>query len=169
MRRRLIREFEATWRLTAPRVRSYILCACGDLVDADDLVQECYLRALKSWHQFDAKASREAWLFGIARRTCVDWFRKKRRNVATVSLEDIQVSTDVVTKERLTNDLEAVWDAIKSLKEEQVEVIHLRFAAGLSYSEISETLEIPIGTVRSRLHRGLKAVREQIEETKNGT
>ena len=68
-----------------------------------------------------------------------------------------------------TDRIEVVWEAINNLNEEQKEVVDLRFAAGLSYAEMAQTLAIPIGTVRSRLHRALKAVREQIRELENGT
>jgi RNA polymerase sigma-70 factor (ECF subfamily) len=67
------------------------------------------------------------------------------------------------------NEIEKIWDVVKDLNPEQSEVIHLRFAAGLNYAQIAHTLGIPIGTVRSRLHRGLKTVKEIIGERENGT
>jgi RNA polymerase sigma-70 factor (ECF subfamily) len=68
-----------------------------------------------------------------------------------------------------TDEIEAIWTVIRGLQPEQSEVIHLRFAAGLSYAEIADVLRIPVGTVRSRLHRGLNSVREQIGKEENGT
>ena len=73
------------------------------------------------------------------------------------------------TKGSKINDVDKIWDVVKDLKTEQSEVIHLRFAAGLDYAQIAHTLGIPVGTVRSRLHRGLKAVKEQVGEWENGT
>jgi len=155
-------EFENFWGQTADRVRAYMFCACSSFADTDDLVQECYLRALRGWCQFNGSGSRQAWLFGIARRICADWFRYKSKNDAVADLHSVNVISCSL-KRSDTEQVEAVWETIKQLDAEQKEVIHLRFAAGLSYIEIAEALKIPIGTVRSRLHRGLRAVREKME------
>jgi len=161
-------EFESVWMQTAGKVRAYMFCACGSWADADDLLQDCYLRALRGWQQFEGTGSRQAWLFGIAKRTCVDWFRRKSRENVTVGLENIELSDDVSSRVD-TDEIEEVWGAVKGLKAEYAEVIHLRFAAGLSYAETAQVLSVPVGTVRSRLHRGLKAVREKIKGQENGT
>lgn len=162
-------EFERAWVQSASKVRAYMFCVCGNWADADDLLQDCYLRALRGWGRFNGRASRQAWLFGIAKRTYADWLRRKRREGVVVGSENLDRFSEVVFDKPNTIQIETVWDTIKALKAEQREVIHLRFAAGLSYAEIAQTLGIPIGTVRSRLHRGLRAVREQIEGQENGT
>jgi RNA polymerase sigma-70 factor (ECF subfamily) len=158
------KEFESVWAGTAGRMRAYMFCACGSWADADDLLQDCYLRALQGWGQFDGSGSRKSWLFGIARRTCADWFRQKKRERAAVSLEKLGESGQTSPGTQRTDEIEAVWEVVKGLSAEQSEVIHLRFAAELSYDEIGQVVGIPLGTVRSRLHRGLRAVREKIEE-----
>jgi len=161
-------EFEEFWADTAGKVRAYMFCACGSWADADDLMQECYLRVLRGWGQFNGRGSRQAWLFAIARRTCADWFRQKSRKGVTVSLENANKMG--VSLERQHNEqTESIWKALRSLAVEQSEVIHLRFAAGLSYVEMADALGIPVGTVRSRLHRGLKTIRKKIEEQENET
>ena len=159
-------EFERFWADTVSNVRAYMFCACRNWNDADDLSQECYLRALRGWNQFDGKGSREAWLFVIAYRTRIDWFRQKKRKRIAIGLENIN-EPGVSKVDSYTDRFESIWSAIGSLDDEQNEVIHMRFAAGLSYAEIAKALGIPVGTVRSRLHRGLKAVREKIKEQKN--
>jgi RNA polymerase sigma-70 factor (ECF subfamily) len=161
-------EFGKVWEQTAVKVRAYIFCICRDRNDTDDLAQECYLRALRNWEQFDGKGSRQAWLFTIARRTCVDWFRTKRKSVQ-ISLDTLGELQEVVSEKRNPDDIEIVWEIIKSLKPEYKEILYLRFAGGLNYAEMAKTLDIPLGTVRSRLHRGLRALRTKIEEQKNGT
>lgn len=162
------REFERVWVQTAGKMRAYMFCVCGSWADADDLLQDCYLRALQGWGRFNGKASRQAWLFGIARRTCADWFRRKSRESASVGWEDLNGFRQVVLERPNADQVEAVWAALKCLNVEQNEVIHLRVAADLSYAEIAQVLRIPVGTVRSRLHRGLRALREKIEGQKNG-
>ena len=160
-------EFEKLWRLTSPKVRAYMFCACRRWADADDLVQDCYLRAVRGWGQFSGKASRQAWLFGIARRTRADFFRRKSRQANVVALDDSNEPVEYVA-EAGTDRLDLVWQSLKGLDDEQREVIQLRFTSRLSYAEMAQALDVPIGTVRSRLHRGLKAIRKQIEGQNNG-
>jgi RNA polymerase sigma-70 factor, ECF subfamily len=162
------REFAKVWERTSPKVRAYIYCMCRDRDHVDDLTQECYLRAFRNWRQCDSKGSRQAWLFTIARRTCVDWFRAKRKSVQ-IRLGVLDDAHEIAPENRNTEDIEAVWDTIKTLQPEYNEIIYLKFAGELSYDEMAKTLDIPIGTVRSRLHRGLKALKIKIEGQKNGT
>lgn len=161
-------EFGKVWEQTAVKVRAYIFCICRDRNDVDDLAQECYLRALRNWGQFDGKGSRQAWLFTIARRTCVDWFRTKNKNVQ-ISIDTLGESQEIVSEKQNPDDIATVWETIKTLKPEYKEILYLRFAGGLNYAEMAKTLDIPLGTVRSRLHRGLKALKTKIKEQKNGT
>ena len=127
------------------------------------------MRALKNWSQFDARASRKSWLFAIARRACADWFRHSRHSAVALSAEDLSECADNSVDKKKNDDVEAIWNAVKELKSEQSDVINLRFAAQLSYAEISHALGIPLGTVRSRLHRGVKNIRAKIEELENGS
>ncbi len=168
MKGQVKKDFEAFQQATSRKLRAYIRCACSKPEDAEDLAQDCYLRALRGWGQFNGHGSRQAWLFGIARRTCVDWYRQKGRQPNVVSLEKADEIRDISKSSDIENT-ELVWRAIDRLESEQREVIHLRFAAGLSYAEIAQTLEVPIGTVRSRLHRGLKAIRKEIIGNDNET
>ena len=167
MAQRFEREFRRFWEQTRERVRAYMFCACSNTTDADDLAQECYVRALRNWDCFDGKGTRQAWLFAIARNTQVDWFRRRGREARLVACGEATHPRE--TSEPVIDELEAIWKAVGGLGSEYQEAIHLRFAADLSYAEIAELLGVPIGTVRSRLHRGLKAVRERIEEQDHGT
>jgi len=169
MRSRFKTEFDKLWLQTAGKVRAYMFCACGSWTDADDMLQDCFLRAVRGWGQFDGRGSRRSWLFGIARRTRADWFRKKKRNDVEVGPANSDDFDGGLFEKSNADRIEAVWEAIKELNAEQVEVVHLRFAADLSYAEIAQALGIPVGTVRSRLHRGLKTVREKVRGQKNET
>jgi RNA polymerase sigma-70 factor (ECF subfamily) len=158
------KEFEEFWTQTADKVRAYMFCACENWTDADDMAQECYLRALRGWGQFDGRASRQAWLFAIARTTRIDWFRRKKREGVAAGPENLDKLSEAVPEKPKDETIERVWDTVRSLNAEQSQVIHLRFAAGLSYAQIAQALGIPVGTVRSRLHRGLKGIKEHIGE-----
>ena len=162
-------EFRDFWTNTADKVRAYMFCGCGNWADADDMTQDVYLRALRGWNQFNGKASRQAWLFGIAKRTRSDWFRKKRRENLVVSLDNHEQFEKVISDSTDVDETEKVWDAVRKLDDKLSQVVHLRFAAGLSYAQIAHALDIPIGTVRSRLHRGLKVIRKKFRNLENGT
>ena len=169
MKEKFTKEFQEFWTGIAGKVRAYMFCACENWADTDDLAQDCCLRALHGWGQFDGRASRQAWLFGIARRTRVDWYRRKKRQGIAVNPENLDELKKADDNETNVNEIDKIWDAVKDLNAEQSEVIHLRFAAGLDYAQIAHTLGIPIGTVRSRLHRGLKAIKQNVGEWENGT
>ena len=162
------REFRDFWTKTAGKVRAYMFCASENWADADDMTQDVYLRALRGWSQFNGIASRQAWLFGIAKRTRSDWFRKKKRENLTVSSDSLEKFNKIVSDSTDVDNIEKIWNAVRGLNDEQSQIIHLRFAAGLSYAQIAQAIGIPIGTVRSRLHRGLKGVREHIGNLENG-
>lgn len=153
-------EFEAFRQATGKKLLAYMRCVCKSPEDADDLVQDCYLRALRGWGQFNGSGTRQAWLFAIARRAYVDWLRDIKKHGRTVSIDSVD-HPPAPCDNGIRDDLEIVWRAIEELDPEHREVIHLRFAAQLSYAEIANSLAVPIGTVRSRLHRALKAIREQ--------
>ena len=160
-------EFEQLWGRTSQKVGAYMFCVCGNPADASDLAQECYLRALRGWGQFNGKSSRQAWLFGIARRTRADWLRQKGRRVKTVALDNANEPAED-SRESSADRLDQVWRSLRNLDDRLAEVIRLRFAAGLSYAEIAQALGVPIGTVRSRLHRALRTIRRKIEDQNNG-
>jgi RNA polymerase sigma-70 factor, ECF subfamily len=155
-------EFVRLWDQTCDKVRAYMFCACNNASDAEDLTQECYIRAFRNWGVFDGAGSRQAWLFAIARNAQVDWFRKRsRENRVLRSCADGEAEAAF---EPAGDDHEAIWRAIDRLGVDQREVVHLRFAVGLSYAEIATMLNVPVGTIRSRLHRGLETLRGLIEE-----
>jgi RNA polymerase sigma-70 factor (ECF subfamily) len=162
-------EFRDFWTKTAGKVRAYMFCASENWTDADDMTQDVYLRALRGWCQFDGRASRQAWLFGIAKRTRSDWFRQKKRESLAAGSDGPENFDKVVSDSTDIDDIEMIWDAVRKLDDEQSQIVHLRFAAGLSYAQIAQSLGIPIGTVRSRLHRGLKVIRKNIGNLENGT
>ncbi|MBN1973058.1 MAG: RNA polymerase sigma factor [Sedimentisphaerales bacterium] len=168
MKEKIATEFQEFWTQAAGKVRAYMFCACGNQADADDMTQDCCLRALRAWGQYNGKASRQAWLFGIARRTRVDWLREQIRENTNKEAQKPELKNEASVEETKENNIKIVWDVIKNLNEEYSEVIHLRFAAGLSYEQIAHTLEIPVGTVRSRLHRGLKAIKDNVGDRENG-
>lgn len=145
--------------------------------DAEDLVQDTYLRAFQFFHQFQGGTNARAWLFRILTNLYINNYRKKVREPERTSYDDMedfflynrlsdsQQSGHAVSPEQLVVQqvqIEAIKDAIEKLPEEYRETVVLADLNEFSYQEISEILDIPIGTVRSRLSRGRRLVQKAI-------
>jgi RNA polymerase sigma-70 factor (ECF subfamily) len=124
--------------------------------DAQDVVQEAYLRALKSFHGFHGSDGR-AWLLTIVRNTAYTWLRKNRAVELATFDEEIHATgcdaTNPAAMLEQTEDAEAIREAIEDLAIEFREILVLRHLEGLSYKEIADIAQIPPGTVMSRLAR----------------
>ena len=138
-------------RRTQPEV--WRLCArLGDRVDADDLTQEVYLRALPALARFRADASARTWLLQIARHVCADHVRgRTRRRARFDRLVQRTSEADVVEADR-TGELE-LDEAVAALAPDRRDAFVLTQVTGLSYAEAAEVCEVPIGTIRSRVAR----------------
>lgn len=128
-----------------------------------DLVQETFLqmaRGLKEGRQL--KCAR-GYLFGIARHLSQAAWERKSREVL-VSFDTVAAVAETRTPAPMQDDrVDAARETIATLAPMQREILDLRFSQGLSYAEIAEALGIPLGTVRSRLHNAVAAVRERLE------
>lgn len=126
--------------------------------DAEDIVQEAYLRAFKFFSGYYGGDSR-AWLLTIVRNTCYTWLQKNRALRLAEPIEDNleEVGLDFSDPEVLllqSVDSQMVRHALQELPVEFREVVVLREMEGLSYKEIANVVDIPLGTVMSRLKRG---------------
>jgi len=140
-----------------PRLRRYARALTHDVTRADDLVQDCLLRALAKQHLWQPGTDLRAWLFTILHNQHVNDVRREVRNGVAVPVEDVPVAAADDTAAALQlRDLEG---AITSLPEEQRQVILLVGLEDLRYEEAAKILGIPLGTVRSRLSRGRHTLR----------
>lgn len=126
--------------------------------DAEDIVQESFLRALRSFPSFISGRDARGWLLTIVRNCCRTWLKRKGSRELTVELDEnaraigVWSDPEAVIVENLNSQL--VRQALEDLPIEYRETLILRELEELSYKEISEILEIPLGTVMSRLSRG---------------
>ena len=136
----------------------------SNAADAEDLVQETMLRAYRAFDRFAPGTNAKAWLYTILERVRTDAFRKAGRRPSTVELEDdgpaVAGRQDALVQGR---DLEKAFGA---LPENFRLAVLLRDVEELSYEEIAAALQIPLGTVMSRIHRGRALMREALRGSK---
>ena len=145
--------------------------------DAEDLVQETFLKAYRAYHTFEAGTNLKAWLYRILTNTYINKYRKESRRPSEVdlgSVEDLYLYRRIgseqsaeaarTTEDRVLDGLveSDIKAAVEDLPENFRLPVLLADLEGLSYKEIAEILDIPIGTVMSRLHRGRKAMQKTL-------
>jgi RNA polymerase sigma-70 factor (ECF subfamily) len=128
--------------------------------DAEDLVQETYLRAYRAFDRYAPGSNIRAWLYTILHRVRVDFYRHKRRVPESVELEEQHAALPPLQESRalgldLSRALEALPEAFRM-------AVMLRDIEELSYDEIARVLDVPIGTVMSRIHRGRALLRQAL-------
>lgn len=141
--------------------------------DAEDLVQETFLKAYTKFHQYQQGTNIKAWLYRILTNTYITHYRKAQRSPKRSGgeeVEDWQLAAAASHDEKglVSAEAEALDNipsselrtALESLSEDQRVVVLLSDVEGFAYKEIADMLDIPIGTVMSRLHRGRKNLRE---------
>ncbi len=142
--------------------------------DAQDLVQDTYAKAFTSFHQFEPGTNLKAWLYRILTTTFINNYRKDQRRplISGSELEDWQIADASSHTSNLGKSAEEevleniadkdVKDALAAMPEEFRMAVYLSDVEGFSYKEIAEIMEVPTGTVMSRLHRGRKLLRESL-------
>ncbi len=152
---------------------NYALRMTGNADDARDLLQETFLKAFRFWDKYEKGTNVRAWLFRIMKNTYINVYRKAVKEPDTVDYNDIQNFYNVIRENSTdANDLQEklfghlldddVTKALEALPEEFRTVVILCDIEGLTYEEIAEFVECPVGTVRSRLHRGRKLLYAQL-------
>jgi RNA polymerase sigma-70 factor (ECF subfamily) len=149
---------EAVFRL------AYLLL--GDADDAEDVAQETFIRALRYLHRYDSKRALRPWLLSITANLARNRRRSLGRYWAALQRLAGQTSAESTAPEMLSMqalESHALWQAVRRLTHTEQEVIFLRYFLELSVAEAAEALGVQPGTVKSRLHRALKRLREVIE------
>ena len=146
--------------------------------DAEDLVQETMLRAYRSFESFEAGTNLKAWLFRILTNAYINVYRKKQREPQKVSADELedfdlyqelkghdpqfqQTPESIVLDSLVDSD---ILTAIEELPEQFRLAVMLSDVEDFSYAEMAEIMDVPMGTVMSRLHRGRKALQKRLWE-----
>ena len=172
-----IREFE---ELALPYQRllfGVALTKTRNYSDAEDLVQETFVKAFKAWHQFEQGTNLKAWLVKILENTAINLFNKRKKETGSASLddmEDFQIGNakSLTASSQRSAEIEAldhipsknVREALQSLNEEFRMTVYYAVVEGLSYAEIADVMQTELGTVMSRLHRGKAKLFEYLKE-----
>lgn len=145
------------------RIFAAVVGRCGDEAEAGDIVQETYVKAYFNLPRYDPKYTFGQWVYTIARNLCVDFARRKRSAGNTVSIDDdgargteFNPPCDALNPEEriIARQRSGLLDKLMAeLPPNYRTMIELRFVCELSYEEIAEHLTMPIGTVKTRIHR----------------
>jgi RNA polymerase sigma-70 factor (ECF subfamily) len=152
-------QLDQLYREIAPALLAYFRRQPTLGPSAEDLVQDTFVRAIRSFPRLRQSVSPRAYLFGIARNVSIDALRAHRPTA------ELQTEPPAPEAAAVDDRLPAMRVAIAALPEPQREALQLKLQQELSYEEIAEVLAIPIGTVRSRLHHAVATLRTVLNPT----
>ena len=143
---------------------------CGNAYDADEAAQEAFVAAWRALPNFRGDAKFSTWLYRLTTNAAIDVMRREKRHQTVGDGEMMELADDAdspqETVER-TEQQEAVQKALATLSEEYREVLLLRYMEELDYAEIAEVLQLPSGTVKSRINRAKAALKTALLKSGN--
>jgi RNA polymerase sigma-70 factor (ECF subfamily) len=167
-------DFDEIVRRHQRRVYRFLFLMLRDADEADNLTQECFLRAYQSLGTFRGESTMETWLLRIATNLVRDRARNRKHSFwkRLLGLEDeeqgaARVASPRASPERqvlVREEVQAVWRAAEELPEQQRAVFLLRFIEEMELNEIAEVLSLRVGSVKSHLFRALQSVRARLKE-----
>lgn len=163
--------FEYIYEHTYKDVYRTVAFFLNNKQDIDELVNEIYIQMWKSHHTYDVNRSFRFWLHGLVVRQMKDWRRKawRRFRILEKTKAFFQEQDYVIDCKSTQIDMQSeLLEKIRSLSFKHQEVVILRYFHDYTLEEISLLLEIPVGTVKSRLHTSLKLLRKEMEPTSTG-
>lgn len=167
-------EFSALFSSYAKKVYNLAYRLCNNKDEAQDLTQEAFIRAFKAFKSYNPTASPDRWLYKIVTNVYLDSLRKKKKYIVESLDEDIETPDGQVTREigdfSLSPEHIVERDELKRVIQKALQLLPLEYRAavvladlqGFSYEEIGDILNCSLGTVRSRIHRGRKILREKL-------
>lgn len=128
---------------------------CGSSDDANDLTQDIFIKIYKNIDKFDESFNISSWIIRISKNHCIDYWRKNKKNNFRIDLEDNLVKDENSPEDNLikSGDLNKLREKILQLKPEVRSLLILRDIQNHSYQEIADSLNIPLGTVKSKINR----------------
>jgi RNA polymerase sigma-70 factor, ECF subfamily len=142
-----------------PKLRRYARALLGDPIRADDLVQEALLRGLSRSHLWQPGTDIRAWMFTILHNIHINNQRQRRTRSDYQELDDDQPEMATPPSQERSLEIRDLARSLQLLPEPQRQVVLLVGLEGMNYKSVAAVLDVPIGTVMSRLHRGREALR----------
>jgi RNA polymerase sigma-70 factor, ECF subfamily len=149
------------------RIYNLALHFAGSREEAEDLTQEIFLRLYQNLRQYRGDCPLASWALRLSRNLCIDHYRRTRQErrsvwVSEEILAHIPGGEDIQARAQWREEIEAVHSALREMPEDLAEVVLLRDLQGWSLEEVSASLDIPLGTVKSRLHRARLDVADRV-------
>jgi RNA polymerase sigma-70 factor (ECF subfamily) len=150
------------------RLYNLALCFSGSREEAEDLTQEIFLRLYTSLRQYRGDCPLVSWALRLSRNLCIDHYRRARQErlslrVPEEVLAHLPAGDDIHAEAQWREEIAAVHAALAEMPEDLAELVLLRDLQGWSLEEVAALLEIPLGTVKSRLHRARLDVAERLQ------
>ncbi|ALO45058.1 sigma-70 family RNA polymerase sigma factor [Pseudohongiella spirulinae] len=162
--------FQQLYKHYTPLIRAFLLKsmgAGGDRSEAEEITQEVLIKVWNKAASFNpAKASVNTWIFTIARNTRIDFIRRNERNDRKIEIEDIwhePESPEPLVDLQQRRAEQVIRQAITSLPDEQLQVLYKAFMEGKSHNEVAEEMDLPLGTVKSRIRLALSKLQILID------
>jgi RNA polymerase sigma-70 factor (ECF subfamily) len=159
---KIMSDFGSLLEMQIPRMRRYALSLTRDRTRADDLVQNCLVRALWKSHLWQPGTNLRAWLFTLIHNQHVNDIRNAIREGTKIPIESLIAPLTTPATQTTTLDFRDLRRALRCLPPSQAQAL-LLIGDGMGYDEVASTLKIPVGTVRSRVSRGRVLLRELME------
>lgn len=152
-------------------LKSFALSFTNDADDADDLVQETMVKAVRYAHRFEEGTNLQGWLFTILRNTFINDYRKNIRKNAVISQEEdlsssqlrISAQTNGATGKMAMDDIQKALDALP----EKPRYAFVRYFEGYKYEEIAQELDMPVGTIKTHIHTARKLLKQSLSMYKD--
>jgi RNA polymerase sigma factor (sigma-70 family) len=162
--------FQQLYKHYTPLIRAFLLKSMGagaDRSEAEEITQEVLIKVWNKAASFNpAKASVNTWIFTIARNTRIDFIRRNERNDRKIDIEDIwhePESPEPLVDLQQRRAEQVIRQAMTSLPDEQLQVLYKAFMEGKSHNEVAEEMDLPLGTVKSRIRLALSKLQILID------
>ena len=155
-------DFEYMYQQHIKQVYRYLFSITRNVQDAEDITAQTFMVAYESLHRLRDASSLKSWIFRIARNKAMDHFRK-RTKIATGELPSLPVDDDPLSEMIQSEKIRALSSIMKSLSEDEIELLRLRFLAQMTFAEMAEFLSKKEDAVKKSVYRLIERLQKQVE------
>lgn len=154
--------FSELYYATYKKLFAFVLSMVGNSADADDLVQETYIKIRGAAHLYRPEGKAMSWIFKIAQNEARMYWRKSK----DIHFQELDAAENFISFEGISNieHREMLENAFKVLSQEEIQIVTLYLVSGFKHREIADLLKLPLATVLSKYRRGLKKMEKKLKE-----